>query len=125
MDGMVTLCTLENTASNGDMPVEKLIPQWQQFFGERTLGINRAYLAKGVDERIDMVIRIHDEGHRPNADMFAILTDYAEQEETDGDQFRISLVQKIIDDDGLKAYDLTLTRLEKNYAKSISQVTKG
>lgn len=117
--GIVTICTLENLAQDGDMPSPKLVPlvyddeelTWQ--FEERTVGMNRQYLAKGVSERIDMMIRIWRAPVRIG--MYALLTDYEDQENPDGDQYRIDNVQQLFDDNGLKVTDLTLYRLEELY----------
>lgn len=117
--GIVTICTLENTAQDGDMPSPRLVPlvyddeelTWQ--FEERTVGMNRQYLAKGVSERIDIMIRIWRAPVRIG--MYALLTDYEDQENPDGDQYRIDNVQHLFDDNGLKVTDLTLYRLEELY----------
>ena len=115
--GIVTICTLENVAEHGNMPKPKLVPlkmdeeelTWQ--FEERTVGMNRQYQAKGVSERVDMLIRIWRAPVRIG--MYAVLTDYEGQENPDGDQYRIDNVQQLIDDNGLKVTDLTLYRLEE------------
>lgn len=113
--GVLTLCNLVNTAEAGDMPSYKLSPVIAEYFGERTIGINRAYLAKGADEQIDMLVRIWDEGTRPKIGQYAVLTEYRYQENEAGDQFRITLVQPVTDEDGLRVFDLTLERLVDNY----------
>lgn len=120
--GIVTICTLENTAAAGDMPKSKLVPlmyedeelTWQ--FEERTVGMNRQYQAKGVSERVDMLIRIWRAPVRIG--MYAVLTDYEGQENPAGDQYRIDNVQQLIDDHGLKVTDLTLYRMEEYYEVS-------
>lgn len=120
--GIVTICTLENTAEHGNMPKPKLVPliyddeelSWQ--FEERTVGMNRQYQAKGVSERVDMLIRIWRAPVRIG--MYAVLTDYEGQENPEGDQYRIDNVQQLLDDYGLKVTDLTLYRLEDQYAVS-------
>lgn len=114
-DGLVTVCVLHNTAESGAMPVYKLAEVFTQYFDERNISMNRAYLARGVDEQIDMVIRIDNEGSRPRIGQYAVLRFYDGQEDDNGDQFRIDLVQPMTDEDGLKVFDLTLSRLEKNY----------
>lgn len=114
-DGLVTVCNLQNTAESGAMPVYKLAEVFTQYFDERNISMNRAYLARGVDEQIDMVIRIDNEGSRPKIGQYAVLQYYDGQEDEKGDQFRIDLVQPMTDEDGLKVFDLTLSRLEKNY----------
>lgn len=117
--GLALICTLENVAEHGNMPKPKLVPltpdsEWQ--FEERTVGMNRQYQAKGVSERVDMLIRIWRAPVRIG--MYAVLTDYEDQENPDGDQYRIDNVQQLLDDNGLKVTDLTLYRLEDLYAVS-------
>lgn len=114
-DGLVMICDLINTAEAGDMPVYSLSELFTQYYAEQSIGLTRSYLAKGVDERVDMVIRIAFEGHRPRIGQYAMLTYYDGQENENGDQFRIDLVQPNTDEDGLKCFDLTLYRLEDNY----------
>lgn len=118
-DGIVTVCNLINTSSSGMMPVYELDELYTQCYEERSISMNRAYLARGVDEQIDMVIRIDSDGQRPKIGQYALLQYYDGQEEEQGDQYRITLVQPVSDDHGLKAYDLTLSRLEKNYDATI------
>lgn len=114
-DGLVTVCDLTNTSADGDMPVYSLESICTQYFEERVISLTRSYLARGVDERVDMVIRIAAEECRPRIGQIAVLTYYEGQDNPDGDQFRIDMVQAIKNDDGLRAYDLTLYRLEENY----------
>lgn len=113
--GVLTLCNLTNTAVLGDMASYKLVPVISQFFGERQIGINRAYLAKGADEQVDLLARIWDEGVRPKIGQYAVITKYRYQENPDGDQYRITLVQPIMNEDGLRVFDLQLMRIEENY----------
>lgn len=113
--GVLTLCNLTNTAALGDMASYKLVPVISQFFGERQIGINRAYLAKGADEQVDLVARIWDEGIRPKIGQYAVITKYRYQEDPNGDQYRITLVQPTTNEDGLRVFDLQLERLVDYY----------
>lgn len=117
--GLVVLCNLKNLAEPGDMPKEVLVPlteddeplEWS--FEDRVIGYNRQYAAKGVSERVDMLIRIWRAPARIG--MYAVLTDYEGQKNPEGDQYRIDNVQHTLDSDGLKVTDLTLYRLEDLY----------
>lgn len=112
--GTVTICTLVNTAEEGDMPAMKLVAGDSHYFEERMIGYGRQYAAKGVSERVDMLIRIwRDPTIRIG--MYALLTDYEGQENPEGDQYRIDNVQPTYDDDGLKVTDLTLYRMDEFY----------
>lgn len=117
--GLVTICALSNTASDGNMPVYALTGLYTQSFEEKTVSLTRSYLARGVDQRVDMVIRIESEGFRPKVGQYALLTFYEGQENEAGDQYRIDLVQATTNEDELRVYDLTLYRLEENYAVTI------
>ncbi len=111
--GYVTICTLENVEDPGDMPKEALVPGDIYQFEERTVGYNRQYAAKSVNEQVDMLIRIWRAPVRIG--MYAVLTDYEGQENEFGDQYQIQNVQQLLDDDGLKVTDLTLTRVDQLY----------
>lgn len=104
--GILNLYSLSNTAENGRMPVEKLVLFDTAYYGERTVGYNRLYAAKGVNQRIDKLIRIW-RNEDVEVNNYVILED--------GNQYRIDAVQHLYDDDGLKVTDLTLSRLEKFY----------
>lgn len=106
-DGVVYLCNLTNTAPNGRKPVFKLTKVKKYWFGERTVGYSRYYEAKGVNEQVDMLIRIPHDRHA-RIGMYAVLGNE--------EQFHITNVQQIIDDDnGLRYTDLTLSRIEEFY----------
>lgn len=117
--GIITLCHLQNEAAQGDMPKPTLVPltkdgeviTWQ--FEERRISFSRQYEAMGVNSRVDMVARIWRAPARIG--MYVIITDYEDQENPEGDQFRIDNVQHTLNSDGLKVTDLTLYRLEDLY----------
>lgn len=118
--GIITIYNLTNIAEPGDMPKNRLVPATDANlnalvykFEERTIGYGRQYSAKGVDERVDMLIRIWRCPARIG--QYAVLTDYEGQENPDGDQYRIDNVQPLLDDNGLKVTDITLYRLDNYY----------
>ena len=86
-----------------------------QDFAEVSFGISRQYMAKGVDERVDMMIQIWPEQIRPKIGQIAVLTNCEYQENESGDQFRIDNVQRVDNEDGLPVFQLTLYRLEDHY----------
>lgn len=106
-DGVVYLCNLIDTAPNGKKPVFRLSRVKKYWYGERTVGYTRFYEAKGVNEQVDMLIRIlHDRNARIG--MYAVLGNE--------EQYRITQVQQIVDDEnGLRFTDLTLSRVEEYY----------
>lgn len=122
-DGVLFVCTLDNAADNGDMPREVLTKKYKYWFENRTVGINRQYLAKGVNEQVDLVVRIA-KAVQVRIGMYAMLGN--------GEQFRITHVttghetyerHKIVDKYyyrkpamvDLDYTELTLMRLENNY----------
>lgn len=107
--GIVTLCSLENVAEPGRMPDERLRSVETAYFEDRVVGYSRYFTALGVNETVDLVVRTW---RMPNAraGMYAVLS----MSENDG-QYRITQVQNLVDDDGLKVTDLSLTRLEEFY----------
>lgn len=114
-DGTVEFFNLTNAAEAGAMPDERLVSAGPaQGFSEVTFGVTRQYLAKGVDEQVDMVIQIWPEAVRPKIGQIAVLTDYEYQENEEGDQFRIDDARKMQEDE-LYFFQLTLRRLESNY----------
>lgn len=106
-DGVVNFYNLENVAEFGNMPSEQLVFQFSQYFGNRTISFSRQYLAKGVNEQIDSLIRVWDEGNLIRIGMFATI---------ESAQFRVDNVTFAYDDDTqLKVFDITLQRLESLY----------
>ena len=82
-NGVLFVCRLENTSGEGLMPVEKLKKINKYWFERRTIGISRSYLAKGVDEQVDMLVRIPND-NKIEIGMYALLGN--------GDQYRITMV---------------------------------
>lgn len=128
-DGVLFVCTLDNTAENGDMPKEVLTKTNKYWFENRTVGINRQYLAKGVNEQVDLVVRIA-KATQIRIGMYAVLGN--------GEQFVITHVttghdsyerHKIVDTYyyrkpaiiDLDYTELTLMRLEKNYDLAVEE----
>lgn len=105
-DGIIKICTLTNDAESGQMPRERLVPKSEHYYGERTVGYGRQYAAKGVNEQVDMLVRIWQD-RSVRIGMYVV---------TEGEgQFRIDNVQHLLDDDGLRVTDLSLSRLEELY----------
>ena len=107
--GHITVCDLINAGESGQMPREVLSAVTEADFEERVIGINRQYAAKGVNEQVDLLIRIWREP-AARIGMYAVLT----ESDYDG-QYRIRNVQHLLDDDRLKVTDITLERLNRNY----------
>lgn len=101
--GILTLYNLTSTTTTGDAPVETLEKLGTAFYAEKTVGYNRIYAAMGANEQIDMVVRCYNTDV-PYSAKYVVLED--------GNQYQISVKQKIVDED---ATDLTLVRLEDYY----------
>ena len=112
--GKINICDLVNEAEAGNMPKEKLQILRAHLFEERIVGYGRQYAAKGVNERVDMQIRIWRDA-QVHIGQYALLTDYEGQVNEDGDQYRIDNVQHLLDSNGLKVTDLTLYRMDELY----------
>lgn len=113
-DGIIKICDLTNLAPDGDMPRNQLTVLDEMYFGSRTVGYNRQYAAKGVSEQVDMLVRVW-RNNTVHIGMYAVLTNYEGQVNESGDQYRIDNVQHLLDDDGLKVTDLTLSRMDELY----------
>lgn len=104
--GVLYICELLNLADNGQMPVQTLVQKQRFWFENRVIGLSRQYQAKGVNEQVDMVVRIPFDTNVRIGE-YAVLGN--------GHQFRIDNVTPIFDDEALKLTELTLSRLNKNY----------
>lgn len=113
-DGIIKICDLTNLAPDGDMPRNQLTVLDEMYFESRTVGYNRQYAAKGVNEQVDMLVRVW-RNNTVHIGMYAVLTNYEEQVNESGDQYHIDNVQHLLDDDGLKVTDLTLSRMDELY----------
>lgn len=104
--GIVEICRISEDATGAEMPKKTLVPVMRCYYGERTVGFNRQYAAKGVSEQVDALIRIWQD-RSVRIGMYAITDDNA--------QYRIDNVQHLPDEDGLLVTDLTLRRLDDLY----------
>ena len=112
--GIVNICDLINEAADGEMPKEKLQKLRAHMYEERIIGYGRQYAAKGVNERVDMQIRIWRDA-QVHIGQYALLSDYEGQVNEGGDQYRIDNVQQVLDSNGLKVTDLSLFRMDELY----------
>ena len=106
-EGILNICTLQNTAAAGRMPVDKLVTVKTAYYRKRTVGYNRMYAAMGANKSIDMLVRCFNTS----------VPDYARElyvyfPDDSSVQFRVSAIQEIVEDG---AIDLTLERMETLY----------
>lgn len=105
-EGTLKICSLQNVAEPGEMPTEKLVVESYHYYGDRVIGYNRQYAAMGVQQQVDRLIRIWCD-ENVTVKQYALLDD--------GKQYRIDMVQHLLDEYGLKVTDLTLSRLDDNF----------
>lgn len=106
-DGIIKIYGLVDTAYNGEKPDLKLSDTCTlHAFSYETVGFHRFYTAMEAKQRVDDVVRIYQDR------MIRADQDIAEME--DGTQFKIILVQHMLDEDGLRITKLTLERMEND-----------
>ena len=103
--GIIKFYDLSEIQERGKMPKQSLSFVTSAYYGERTIGYNRYYARLGANQQIDMLVRIW-ENRRIKIGMVAIIQN---------EQYRISNIQHIIADDGLRATDISLERLGDFY----------
>lgn len=115
-NGIITIYRQQNIASPGDMPQYDWPPIGQSFYGEKTVGVNRYYVAMAQNDQIDMLIEIQrDRSVSAATDRVGIDRQYLGMDAVDGDNniyFRITQVQQVEDEDGLPMTDLALERID-------------
>lgn len=100
--GIVTIHRQANTAGPGEMPSYDWTAWWQSYFGEKTVGVNRYYIAMAQDDQIDRLIEVR---RNPK------ISPATDRAEIDGTYYRIVQAQHILDEDGLPMTDLALERV--------------
>lgn len=127
--GVLYICDKIDQRENGNAPKEVLSIRNKFWFERRTIGINRQYLAKGVNEQIDLLARIPG-AQKVSIGQYVMLGN--------GDQYRIDNVTvgyeqndytRMVDQKyyktariiGLDYTELTLSKLEKNYELEIAK----
>ena len=109
--GLLTIYSLENTATNGYKPVEQLVKIEDAYYEERKAGVTRIYQAMGADHKFDVLVRCFNTDV-PQEGLYVVIDDV---------QYRIDVCQKII---GQDAIDLTLVKLESYYDVASEQSTE-
>lgn len=103
--GVVSICTVHNSASHGDLPREILKPRHELRFEERRLGIQRFYRGMAEQVKIERVIRC------------PFLEDVTSQDmavASDGRQYGIHMIQ-LAEGVWPRSMDLTLTAVEQKF----------
>lgn len=111
-DGVLFVCRLVNASQKGLMPVQVLKPMAKYWFKIRTVGAQRQYLAKGVNEQVDFLLSVPFDP-RIQIGNYAVLGN--------GEQYRITNISHYDEDTEIRRTDLSLTRLEDYYAISTDE----
>ena len=80
---------------------------WGSYYESRTVGVNRYYTAQQFGDRADVLVRVPRTYLIGPAEDRITLSPYSHE---DGNAYRITQKQDVLDDDGLPATDLTLER---------------
>lgn len=107
-DGIMTVYSAEDQAALGAMPVPKLTPKDQYYYGYDQIGITRYYTALQANQQVDAVINIPGWNDIKNTDIVIL----QEQPEI---QYQIHLVQPTLDENGIRITKLTLERISQIY----------
>lgn len=103
-EGLLKFYDLQNTSTQGQMPTDQLVSlDVEAFYANRTIGMQRLYLAKQAEMQLDKLVRCYNT-YIPEDAKYVILED--------GRQYRIVAINAIVDED---AVDLSLQRMGKNY----------
>lgn len=105
-DGILTVCELTNIAANGQKPVYRLSVRESFYFGFDVVGFNRYYTALNAKVQIAHVVNIPGWNVINPNDVIVL------EDET---QFRLSQVQPMLDDNGLRITKLSLERITESY----------
>lgn len=104
-DGVVTICSVKNTAQKGDLPQEVLEKRYRLHYEEKTVGINRYWSAYQNDVKIERLIRCHKLPDVTTSDI-AVLEN--------GTQYRIKQIQ-YPEDAPIPVMALSLERIGNQY----------
>lgn len=107
-DGVVTVCSVADSAAPGYRPKAALRPTITLRYEERRLGIQRYYEGKQNQAQIERVIRVPRAGGVSSQDVAVT---------EDGAQYRIDMVQAVTDVYP-PSVDLTLARIDQKYEVS-------
>lgn len=106
-DGIIGIYERINTAGKGELPKPALRLKSRHYFSYETLGYNRYYEAKKIQDEISDVIDIERNRNISNQDIVVM--------EDDQSQYQISMVQHAFDDDGIKITRITLSHINEQF----------
>lgn len=108
--GIAVILKAALVSKRGEKPkTEYTEEHGRSYYGEKTVGIQRYWTAKGHQATVDAVIRVQrDAGIRTDYRCRLIPFD----DSATGEIYRILQVQQVTDEDGNPATDLTLERID-------------
>lgn len=108
--GMVTVWAGENVAALGCLPkIQYTNKIFESYYGEKTVGVTRHYIAKAHNDKVDMLIQIQ----RSNKISTTHLCYVVPVSDAEGQSwYKILQVQQVLDEDGLPMTELALQRIE-------------
>ncbi len=106
--GLLTLYDLHDISDKGEMPKMALIEVTKAYYSNRTVGYNRLYAAMGANCKVDKIVRIWHESRARTEQIVGF---------ENGEQYKVTAVQHLKDDNNLSVTDLTLERIEELYEK--------
>lgn len=104
--GILRFYSLQNTASAGAMPTDRLVEKGAAWYAYRTSGVVRRYESQGANREYDFVVRCFNMVEIPVDSRYVILDDGT------GTQYQIDNTERMFEED---AVDLTLIRLDDLY----------
>lgn len=105
-DGILTICTTKDVSKPGMKPEIRLAEKERFYFGYDTLGINRYYTALQANQQIEAVVNIPGWSEISPLDICVMENDR---------QYKIAMIQPMLDEDGLRITKLSLERTNENY----------
>lgn len=106
-DGILKVFELVNFAEAGDKPKLKLKEKERYYFGFDSLGYNRYYTALQTNHQITAVVNVPQWGDIETLDVIML---------EDEKQYTVGMVQRLVDEDGLRYTKISLERLGERYA---------
>ena len=106
--GLLTLYDLRDMSNKGEMPKMALVEVTKAYYSNRAVGYNRIYAAMGANCKVDKIVRIWHESRARTEQIV---------EFENGEQYKVTAVQHLKDDNNLSVTDLTLERIEELYEK--------
>lgn len=104
-DGLCAIYSVENIASPGNMPKQGLVSKFEKVpYEKRTVGVNRYYIAKQADVKIESLIRVPYFYNISPQDICMI----------GGIQYAIEQVQEVLDSMP-ESKDISLRKVEEVY----------